>query len=276
MTEPSRDGGAPGTGPEDSRKSSAAEPTRDLGFGSVVSEGQRTRRAFAELKPRRGLRDSDAGSTSVRIFALIGAGAGLILGGALGFFLRVKGMAPGWVAALCPFLGAAAVSFTTVWLTESAGRAAATLYAPSGRSTPPKREYSQAEAMVAQGRYEEGITAFELAVAEDGRDPTPYLRVARVYRDHLGRHEDAARWFRRALREAVVPGGVAMLVRKELVELYTHGLGQPERALPELARMADELAGTEAGTWAAGRLAEIKSRMSSPPPEGEGDPGTTS
>lgn len=174
------------------------------------------------------------------MFALIGAGAGFILGGALAFFLTVQEMAPVWVAALCPFAGAAAVSFTTIWLTESAGRGASTLYAPSGRSTPPRKEYSQAETMVAQGR-----------------------------------HEDAARWFRRALREAVVPGGVAMMVRKELVELYTHRLDQPERALPELARMAEELAGTDAGVWAAGQVVEIKSRMASPPPEGAEDPRTT-
>ena len=180
-------------------------------------------------------------------------------------------MAPAWVAALCPLLGAAAVAFGTIWITNSAGRAASSLYSPTGKTTPAKKEYSQAEAMVVQGRYEDGITAFELAIAEGASDPTPYLRIARVYRDHLGRHEDAARWFRRALRESVMSAGVARVARRELVEMYTHRLDQPERALPELARMAEELEGTEEGAWAAGELAGIKSRMSNPRGEqGEG------
>jgi len=235
-----------------------------------------SKRSFSELKPTKGLRDVDVAQNVVRMNAAFGAIPGFILGGLLGFFLSAKGMAPGWVAALCPFLGAAAVSLGALWLTNSAGSAASSLYTPSGKTTPHKKEYSQAEAMVVQGRYEDGITAFELAVAEDPTDPTPYLRIARVYRDHLARHEDAARWFRRGLRDAVIPPGVALLARKELVELYTHRLNQPERALPELARMVEELAGTDEGAWAAGYYTEIKARMASnlesPPAE---DPPTT-
>jgi tetratricopeptide (TPR) repeat protein len=209
------------------------------------------------------------------MFLFVGAVAGFIMGAALGVFLMAKGMAPIWVAVLCPFVAAAAAASGTLWITNSAGSAASSLYKPSGRTTPPKKEYSQAEAMVIQGRYEDGITAFELAISEDAADPTPYLRIARVYRDNLARHEDAARWFRRALRESVIPRGIALLARKELVELYTHRLGQPERALPELARMAEELAGTDEGAWAARQLAEIKARMSSPEPTQEEGPATT-
>jgi len=236
---------------------------------------QHPRRTFSELKPGSGLRDTDAGSRSVRMFGLVGAIAGFVLGCALAFFLVMKGMAPTWVAVLCPLLGAVGVSSLTVGLTNSAGRVASTLYQPSGRTTPRTKEYSQAEAMVAQGRFQDGITTFELALAEDATDPTPYLRIARVYRDHLARPEDAARWFRRALRESVLPRGMTLLATKELVELYTHRLGQPERALPELARMAEELDGTDEGAWAAQQVAEIKSLRSSPPPAEEGDPGTT-
>ena len=46
------------------------------------------------------------------------------------------------------------------------------------------------------------------------------------------------------------------------VELFTHRMQTPERALPDLARMADELAGTPEGDWAASELKEIKARMS--------------
>lgn len=235
-----------------------------------------SRRTFSAAPDRRkGLRDKDSAALGVRAYAMIGGGAGFIAGGALGVFLAAKDMAPGFVVLLCPFLGAFAVVSLTLWITNSAGAAASTLYTPSGKTTPPRKEYSQAEAMVIQGRYEDGITAFELAVSEDAADPTPYLRIARVYRDHLARHEDAARWFRRALRESVIPRGIALLARKELVELYTHRLAQPERALPELARMAEELDGTDEGAWAARQLAEIKARMSSPEPAQEEGPATT-
>ena len=237
---------------------------------------QRSRRTFSELEPgRRKLRDTDPGARSVRAFALVGAVAGLVLGGALGFFLTAKDMAPTWVVVLCPLVGAVSLASMTLWIANSAGAAASTLYAPSGKSTARNKEYSQAEAMVAQGRYEDGITAFELAVSEDATDPTPYLRIARVYRDQLSRHDDAARWFRRALRESAIPPGVAFLARKELVEVYSHRLGQPERALPELARMAEELEGTEEGAWAARQLAEIKAGMSNRSLPPEEDPETS-
>jgi hypothetical protein len=51
------------------------------------------------------------------------------------------------------------------------------------------------------------------------------------------------------------------LTRKELVELFTHRMKASERALPELARMAEELAGTPEGEWAATQLREIKARL---------------
>lgn len=234
-----------------------------------------SRRTFSELDPKRkGLRDRDSTALGVKTYAMIAGGVGVILGGALSVFVVRQGLAPGWVAALCPFLGAATLSYMTVWITNSAGAAGGTLYNPSGKTTPPTRQYSQAEAMVVQGRYEDGITAFELAVSEDATDPTPYLRIARVYRDHLARHEDAARWFRRALRDAVIGPGIALLARKELVELYTHRLGQPERALPELARMAEEFEGTDEGRWASNQYADIKARMSNPESPPAEDPPT--
>lgn len=183
------------------------------------------------------------------------------LGALLGFFLVQRG-APIWIAVVCVVGGWLFVSLGTVLVVSSAGSAVSTLYTPSGRSTPRKKEHSQAEALVAQGRYQEAVDAFEMAVSEDPSDPAPYLRIARIYRDHLSRPDDAARWFRRAGRGASLPGGISFLVRKELVELYTYRLGAPERALPELARMAEELAGTAEGEWAAAELGEIKGRMS--------------
>ena len=111
------------------------------------------------------------------------------------------------------------------------------------------------------GRYRAAVEAFEVAVAEDPSDPTPYLRIARIHRDHLDELEAAASWFRRALRDADMPRGQAGLARRELVELFIHRLKEPARAAPELARMRDEWAGTPEGAWAAEELARIKEAM---------------
>ena len=123
-------------------------------------------------------------------------------------------------------------------------------------------EYSQAESLTARGLYDEAIAAFEAAIVEDPSDPTPYLMVARIYRDRLARFEDAARWFKRALDESTLPAGIATLARRELIELYVTKMGDPARAAPLLARTAEEQAGTTEGEWAARELVRVKATIS--------------
>lgn len=145
------------------------------------------------------------------------------------------------------------------------GRAAGSLYNPSGRSTPRKREYSHAESLVARGLYQEAVDAFEIAIAEDPTDATPYLRIARLHRDQLSRPEDAASWFKRALTAPDMPAALSLLTARELVELYTVKLSQPGRAAPLLARLAEERAGTPDGEWAAKELVRVKALMAEGP-----------
>jgi len=215
----------------------------------------RSRRTFCEPPKRKGLRDTDVAQNVTVLRASSYGIFGAVLGGALGLFMGSVLM-----TLVLALVGWAVVAGGALLIVNAAGSAASTLYAPSSGG-PRQKEHSQAESLVARGRYEDAISAFELAVAEDPTDPTPYLRIARVYRDHLDRPEDAARWFRRALRDAQLPGGTAFLTRKELVELFTHRMKAPERALPELARMAEELARTPEGDWAAAQLREIKARI---------------
>ena len=141
------------------------------------------------------------------------------------------------------------------------GSAAGQIYNPSGRTTPPKRQYSHAESLVVRGLHQEAIDAFEMAIVEDPSDPTPYLRIARICRDRVGRFEDAAHWFKRALADSTIPPGLAYLATREIVELYMTKLNDPRRAAPILARMADERAGTSEGEWAAAELALVKAEM---------------
>jgi tetratricopeptide (TPR) repeat protein len=216
---------------------------------------ERSRRTFSKQAPRpAGLGAVDVVDRAMLLWSFIAGAMGLVMGSFLGVLVAREGW-PTWIAWLCPFAGAAVVVGLVHLVVGGATRTAGTIYNPSGRTTPHRREHSGAEALAARGLYEEAVAAFETAVAEDPTDPGPYLRVARIYRDHLGRPEDAARWFRRAFREAAAAPAIA---RKELVELYVHRMQAPAKAAPELARMAEELAGTPEGAWAAAELRHVK------------------
>ena len=223
--------------------------------GLTPSPPQRSRRTFSEPTGK-GEVDLAARARMVKILAFspVGALLGFIFGlragyeGGAGILFLLVSVVVGWALAFFgPFLAM-----------QVGGAVAGTVYNPSGSRVPPKREYSQAEAYVAQGRYQEAIDAFEIAVMEHPEEPEPYLRIARVYRDELDHLEDAARWFKRVRREAELPDGMKLLVIRELVELYVDKLGTPAKALPELARMAELQAGTAEGDWAAQELRRLK------------------
>jgi tetratricopeptide (TPR) repeat protein len=155
-----------------------------------------------------------------------------------------------------------------VWIvsqlaSRTAGGLAARYTGLRGSTTPPRREYSAAQALAARGLYREAVDAYEVAAAESEGDPEPYLAVARILRDHLRDFEASAGWFRRARRDAHLTRGQELLVAQELVELYTTRLGEPGRAIPELARIVQLEPNGPQGQAAARRLAELRS-------EGEG------
>ncbi|MCG6956471.1 MAG: tetratricopeptide repeat protein [Gemmatimonadetes bacterium] len=221
-------------------------------------EERKPLRKFSDSPQGAGVaRSTDATDRTGLLWSVIAGALGMVMGGLLGVFLVATG-APAWVGALSPFAMAALTVGIVRAVVGGGARVAGTIYNPTGSATPRRKEYSGAESLAAQGRLEDAITAFELAVAEDPGDPWPYLRVARIYRDQLGRFEDAARWFRRALREATA---CPVLARRELVELYVHRMKEPGKAAPLLARMADELVGTPEGEWAAEELREVKARL---------------
>ena len=116
-----------------------------------------------------------------------------------------------------------------------AGAVAGNIYNPTGESTPPRREYSQAESLVKRGLYAEAADAYELHTAEFPDDPEPCLRLARLYRDAIGRYDEAVTWMERAGQTGGLTSGQELMIIQELVELYTQKLRQPRKAITELA-----------------------------------------
>lgn len=204
------------------------------------------------------LRDVDAAERAFRIRALVlgalfGMAGGLPVGALLA--MKVGGnpilfMLSGFVLVLLVTLGISEIALRT------GGRAAQMIYNPRGTAV--RREYSRAGALEAQGRYEDAAAAYEAACLEYPEDPEPYFRLARLLRDRLERHDEAARWFERCRAESRLEGLQGLVISQELIELYIHKLRTPRRAIPELTLLCERYPGTPAAEAAQRELAEMR------------------
>lgn len=215
----------------------------------------------ASLSRRPGRPASDRGPREVDLAArtrllkamLFGGISGGFLGVVAGIFLGhpfLGGVVGVLFAGLGPFL-----------VSEKVGGAARFVYAPSGRSTPPGRDYSRAEALAVRGHYDDAIAVYQEAIDEIPSDPQPYLSIARLLRDEAGDAENSAVWLRRALQETELRGRWEMILTRELTELYRHRIGAPARAAPLLAKLAEKYEGSPDGEWAREELADVKRLM---------------
>ena len=216
------------------------------------------------------LRDVDTANQAQNIRGCAWAGyMGILMGFvfvAAGYMAGVSGVwylplyALGWV------VGTAGAFFVGNWSVSAIASGFSTLY--GGRnSIKPVRHYSLAESLKVRGDYVAARSEYERLFAADPSDHEPAARIARLWRDELNAPEEAAAWFRQALQVPGLPPGQALLLLRELVEVQVHRMGQPRRALPDLARVARTLPDTPAGTWAAAELARIKAEH--PPVEDE-------
>jgi tetratricopeptide (TPR) repeat protein len=213
---------------------------------------------FSELEKTR-TRDVDLAARARMVRAFLGAVPGAVLGLIGGF--RLMAYSESALAPLYPVIGlliGALFVFGFVMLVSGAGgKVGSALYNPSGKTTPHKAEYSQAQSLVVRGMYTEAVDAYELLVSEHPKDSEPYIQLARLYRDRLDDMEGAVRWFRRALNESQIASGQEILVGREISEIYMHRMGQPERAAPFLARIAEKYPDTPDGQWAERELQEL-------------------
>lgn len=220
------------------------------------------RRAYSERPEERGrLRDVDL-PRRARFLHAFGwlALAGLVWGGLVGSL--VGGVGGGLLGMFAGILLLGVVGGGILLLiTERVGGLARVLYSPSGSSTPRRPDHSYAKSLVARGDYLRATEAYEEALARDPSDPFPYMALSRIFRNELGDFHRAARWLRRARRDADMDRGQRILVAKQLVELYRNDLGEPRKAAPELARLAEIFPDTPDGEWAARELRELKDTM---------------
>lgn len=204
----------------------------------------------------RKLKDRDELSRALRWralpFAIVAAGmmfsAGMMIGASLAKVLISAGIA---------FV---IVMTVPLLVSERVGRIGGSLFMPGGRGTPPVREYSLADSLVARGRFDEAVEAYALLSGDYPTDPEPRVRAARLLRDRMMRHNDAAEWFKRALAIKTLDAAVEVAILREIVELYTHKLRTPSKALPYLARLTDKHGTHPAAKWARELTADIKRR----------------
>lgn len=208
--------------------------------------------------PKRRVRDVDAAARARALKIWIFAGGP---GGFLGFLGGLYGGGSIGAALLGMVLATGGVGIFALVVTEGAGWSFARIHNPSGASTPHRPQFSRAESLVARERYSEAIEAYEAFIRKHPDAPEPYLAVARLLRDELGRNEEAVRWFKRARREARLDRKQEMLVSREIVETYRSKMEAPLRAAPELARACERFAGTPEGERARKELAELKELM---------------
>jgi tetratricopeptide (TPR) repeat protein len=193
-------------------------------------------------------------------YAVVGA----LLGAAGGLYFARTREAPVPVIILATIVGGVAgfcmVFFSARTLAHASGSALGQIYSPSGSSNPIKREYSKPQALEARGHYDEAILAYEVFCINFPDEPEPFIRIGRLLRDHLQRYDEAVSWLRKA-RSAKMPQALELLVTQEIFEIYTHRLGQPQRAIPELARLTERFPGTDTARWAEEQLQRLRSTI---------------
>ena len=196
-------------------------------------------------------RDIDAARRARILTAASWSLAGGVIGGLGGWFIGVGALVGFIVGYVVTFLISAVI-------VESVGGVAEAIISPSGKSTPVIREYSYPESLAIRGRYEDAIDAYQVCCSDYPEDPEPYVRIGRIYRDNLSQYDEALLWFKRARSEATVNRGIELLITQEIIEIYTMRLNTPERAIPELARLAEKYAGDPAGDSAKQELNRLR------------------
>jgi hypothetical protein len=160
--------------------------------------------------------------------------------------------------AIVAALGAGA--FTAVvprWLSEKTGQVINEAVL-SGNTTPYTEQHSYQQALVMQGRLDEALASLEAVIAEEGSTADVRIRAAELYTREAKNHARAAELFREVIRDPRCTVGEEVYSANRLADLLNGPLGQPGRAIVELARLADRYPKSVVGERARQAIRSLK------------------
>ncbi|MES1259209.1 MAG: tetratricopeptide repeat protein [Gemmatimonadota bacterium] len=160
------------------------------------------------------------------------------------------------------------------WLLGHFSRGGGSLLFPSGRGTPVAREYSEQDALIIRGQYEEAADAFRAIIADDPTDIEAQLRLGRLQEKELNDPAAAVGTFRR-IRWLTPTPQQEWVAANALIDLYQR-TGQRDDLCRELERLIQRHPTTVTAANAQRRLAELRSAepdsATAPPSAGERGP----
>jgi predicted lipid-binding transport protein (Tim44 family) len=159
--------------------------------------------------------EQDAAESAFRAKRLAWSAPAGLMGGVLGG-MRLGGLLGATMGAVA---AVAAVYVISGVLSGWSARGARAVLLPSGRSTPSRHEFSQAEAAIMRRRYAEAAVLLEAASMDDPGNPEAYLRLARLHRDHLDDPWRAHAWFQHARATGRLTPGERRRVEDEVQAL---------------------------------------------------------
>jgi predicted Zn-dependent protease len=168
------------------------------------------------------------------------------------------------------FVGAVVTYLIVSIVVERTGAVFGMVHNPQGETAPLQPRYSRAEALVQQGKFQEAIDTYLVSQTDRPDDPEPFMRIARICRDKLQRHDEAVFWFKQARSEAQANKAMELLIAREIMEVYAK-MGEPRRAIPELARLLERFPDDPSVAWAKQEMNALRKVTA---PEDVGKPPT--
>ena len=191
---------------------------------------------------------------------------GQLLGPA--FFLLVAGefmaQRAGWIGSgafwfLVLIVNLPLIFFFSVLLYAVIDRTVDSAAALASGNLPSAPAHSGCESLEARGLYHQAADAYRALIAAHPSDNLARIKLAELYRAHLGEPESAERLFVEVRQNHPDPRH-DFLAANLLLELH-RSTGRRDRLMVEMAKFADRYRNTRAGRDAARALKEMKEEM---------------
>lgn len=149
------------------------------------------------------------------------------------------------------------------WFVESSGRAFLSFIQPSGKSVPYQKSYSYEQSLIARGRIQEALEAYEAARVANPDDATLRGEMAEACAAH-GQPQRAVQLLAELREMPSASARQRMYATQRLIDLMVGPLGDRGRAMRELRRLIDEFPDTMEAAGARQALARLKTEHLGP------------